>query len=382
MRARSLGGLDVRVTLDVSAVPPRITGAGRYVAEIARRLPDSGVSTTLVTRRDDGARWRELSPSSAVASPVAQSRLGRLAYERWMLGRSRWARDAEVWHGPHYTVPHNASVPRVVTIHDLTFFTNPEWHERAKVIYFRRAIAYSIRHAKVAVCVSEYSARQLTEVTGAALPIVVAPLGVDLSRFSRDEDGDEERFATANLSRTTPYVLFVGTAEPRKGLDVLLRAFTEVAHADPLVELWIGGLVGWGVSDLETQLRAHPFASRVRRLGFVDDAALPALYRRASVVAYPSRAEGFGLPVLEALACGAAVVTSASTVMAEVAGDAASLVAAGDSDGLANAVLSALVAPTAARERNARRARERAEVFTWDACVAAHVRAYDLARGA
>ncbi len=100
-------------------------------------------------------------------------------------------------------------------------------------------------------------------------------------------------------------------------------------EGDSTIELWLAGQAGWGTGPVEAQIAVHPFAGRIRRLGFVDDAVLPALYRQARAVAYPSRGEGFGLPVLEAMACGAMVVTTADTVMAEVAGDAASLVTRG-----------------------------------------------------
>jgi alpha-1,3-rhamnosyl/mannosyltransferase len=124
------------------------------------------------------------------------------------------------------------------------------------------------------------------------------------------------------------------------------------------------------------QLDEHPFKERIRRLGFVDDEVLPALYRRARVVAYPSRGEGFGLPVLEAMACGASVVTSDGTVMAEVAADAARLVPIGDASALASALVAGLADDVTAGAALGERARSRAEHFTWNACVDQHLVAY------
>jgi glycosyltransferase involved in cell wall biosynthesis len=366
----------VRVALDVSAVPAQVAGAGRYVVEIARRLPGAGVSTTLVARRDDTARWREWSPDARVVGAVPRARPARLAYEAWLLGVGGVARGADVWHGPHYTMPHRGRMPTVVTIHDLTFFTNPEWHERTKVTFFRRAIVYAARHARVLVSVSDFSARLLDEIVPEHAPVVVAPLGVDLVAFGPEDDGDAARLAASGLDPSAPVVLFVGTVEPRKGLDVLLSAFADVATRDGDVELWLAGQAGWGEGPIAAQLASHPFARRIRRLGFVEDAALPALYRRARAVAYPSRGEGFGLPVLEALACGASVVTTAETVMAEVAGGTARLVPAGDAAALAAAVLAALEEGPDERAARASRARERAEGFTWESCVTQHLYAY------
>ena len=321
----------MKLALDVSAVPPQVAGAGRYIVELARRLPERGVSTTLVTQRDDAERWAAWSPHAEVAPLVPRARIARLVNEAYLLGESAPARGSDLWHAPHYTMPRRRATPCVVTIHDLTFFTNPEWHERSKVAFFRRAINYSSRHARVLICVSAFSARLLEEILPAHAPIVVAPLGVELGTFQPDASGDDALFESHALPRDVPYLFFVGTVEPRKGLDVLLDAFTEVAKKFDHVELWLAGQAGWSTGPIETQIASHPYGARIRRLGFVDDALLPALYRQARVVAYPSRGEGFGLPVLEAMACGAMVVTTSETVMAEVSDGAAVLVPVGDS---------------------------------------------------
>ncbi len=368
----------MRVALDVSAVPERPAGAGRYVVELARRLPRGAEEVTLVARRGDAARWRVWSPASRVVAPVPAARPARLIYEAWVAGRSPAARDADVWHGPHYTMPHSGTTPRVVTIHDLTFFTNPEWHEPVKVRFFRRAILYAARHAAVLVSVSAYTARVLDEVVAEHAPVVVAPHGVFLGRFDPRDRDDDERLRRAGWPAPTPYVAFVGTLEPRKGLDVLLGAFAELAREDREIELWIAGQRGWG-DAFEALVAGHPAAARIRRLGFVDDDLVPVLLRRARVVAYPSRAEGFGLPVLEALACGAVVVTTADTVMAEVGGDAVTLVPVGDTDALADALARALALDAHERAAVGLAARRRAELFTWDASLAQHRRAYAMA---
>ncbi len=366
----------MRLTLDVSAVPPRPAGAGRYIVELAKRLPTTDDRVTLLTRRGDDARWRDWSPHAGISARVPQSRPARLAYEALRAGRTSLMRESDVWHSPHYTMPRGASSPVVVTIHDMTFFTNPEWHERRKVEFFRRAIRVAARDAHVLVTVSEMTARLLTELTSTTRPIVVAPLGVDHDRFSREG----ERSGSSRFDLATPFILFVGTLEPRKGIDVLLSAFSDVASLDPDVELWLVGQTGWGVDAVQEQMTRHPYQSRIRRLDYVDDAELPQLYRSARVVAYPSRGEGFGLPVLEALACGAPVVTTRDTVMAEVAADTARLVPAGDSAALADELARALVLDDAAREHVAANAVARAAQFTWERTIAQHREAYALAQ--
>ena len=181
----------MKVALDVSAVPTKVAGAGRYVVELARRLPERAIETTLVTRRDDTDRWRHVSPGATLAPLVPSGRVARLATEAMLPGRSSTARESDVWHGPHYTMPHVGGVPSVVTVHDLTFFTNPEWHERSKVEFFRRAIKYSAAHARVL-----HQRERLQRPTSSkgssppTRPIVVAPLGVELDRFTTTSTDD------------------------------------------------------------------------------------------------------------------------------------------------------------------------------------------------
>ena len=368
----------MRVALDVSSVPKNIAGAGRYIAEVARRLPLLSVETTLVTRRSDAQRWSKI--SSAMISPVVpDNRVQRLAYEALLLGSSGPAKNADVWHGPHYTMPHGGATPSVVTIHDLTFFTNPEWHEKSKVAFFRRAISYSAKNAKVLLSVSDFTARQIEEFLPGHAPVVVAPHGVDLVRFSTDAHNDEDLFMKHSLQRNVPYVLFVGTLEPRKGIDVLLKSFAALSSDDSEIELWLAGQSGWGLNDIQGQIATHPAASRIRLLGFVDDEVLPALLRQARAVVYPSRGEGFGLPVLEALACGALVATSSNPVMAEISGSAAVLSAIGDSTALASSLSEIINCNDSLRAQRSAAARQHAETYTWDRSLQQHLKAYEQA---
>ena len=371
----------MRLALDASAVPDQPAGAGRYVVELARRLPGRGVDTTLVTRRGDAARWHDYSPQARVAPLVPRARAIRLTYEATRLGASALARGVDVWHGPHYTMPRQGSTPCVVTIHDMTFFTNPEWHERTKVAFFRRAIVYAAQHARAIISVSHSTARLIDELLEGHAPVIVAPLGVDLGRFSLDSSGDAEVLQRHGLDSGAQYFLFVGTFEPRKGIDVLLDAFDQVSQKNPDVELWLAGQHGWGITGVEARLSTHPASSRIRRLGFVPDDALAPLLRNSCAAVYPSRGEGFGLPVLEALACGVPVVTSRNTVMEEVAGDAATLTTAGSAPDLSRAMFDLLELSAAERARGVRRGRDRAETFTWARCVDQHLVAYHLARG-
>ncbi len=363
----------VRVALDVSAAPVRLAGAGRYVAELARHL--DGVDLELVTRRDDEDRWRV--PGTTVTGLVSTPRPLRLLEEAFWLGWSPPARRSDVWHSPHYTMPYLTRTPVVVTIHDMTFFTHPEWHEPAKVRFFRSAISRAARRASAVVCVSETTADEFRELRPRGR-VIVAPHGVDLTRFSPEGVDDASRLHDAGLDGVGLVVLFVGTLEPRKGVDTLVSAFARVMSRQPDAELWLVGQEGWGVHVDELCQRAG-VSSRVRRMGFVPDDLRGPLLRRATVVAYPSRGEGFGLPVLEALACGATVVTTRATVIEEVAGGCATLVTPGDVEELAQALemtLDGAGADPASRARGVARARE----FTWEESARRHLVAYEAAR--
>ncbi len=362
----------VRVALDVSAAPARLAGAGRYMAELVTHLTE--VDLEIVTRRNDESRW--IPVRGSVHGIVASPRPVRLLEEALWLGWSKPARQSDLWHGPHYTMPLVTRRPVVVTVHDMTFFSHPEWHEAAKVAFFRSAISRAARRAAAVVCVSEATASEFADLAPRA-PVVVAPHGVDVVRFRPDADGDGDILTRAGLDREVPAIVFVGTLEPRKGVDTLVDAFANVARAHPEVELWLAGQPGWGL-DVDTLIASSPARERIRRLGFVDDELLAPLLRRADVVAYPSRGEGFGLPVLEALACGSPVVTTRGTVMEEVAGGCATLVHPGDARELADA-LSALLEAGRHDVHRAARGVARAREFTWERSARAHVTAYERA---
>ncbi|MGH9082550.1 MAG: glycosyltransferase family 4 protein [Acidimicrobiales bacterium] len=378
-------GARLRVSLDVSAVPVSPAGAGRYTLELAAALARRhDLDLVAVARRDDAGRWKDAG-SVVAAAPAA--RPVRLGWEQLVLPRVLRAAGVAVHHGPHYTMPERSRAPVVVTVHDCTFFDHPEWHERSKVVVFRRAIRVAARRAAVIVCVSATTAERLRHFCPVEAPLVVAPHGVDHSRFAPQAPvpgADEGTLRRLGLEPGRPYILFVGTVEPRKDVPGLVSAFGRVADAHPDAMLVIAGRDGWGGHEVDRALASvGPARRRVLRTGYVPDDAVPGLLRQAAVVAYPSLAEGFGLPALEALACGAPLVTTTGTAMAELAGPAALTVRPGDAADLASAideVLSAGVTDPAVAERR-RLGLEVAAGCTWGASAARHVDAYRMAAG-
>jgi glycosyltransferase involved in cell wall biosynthesis len=369
------------LALDVSAIPEAPGGVGRYTMALARGLAGrADVGLTLIARTSDEERWHL--PGARVRACVPDSRPARLAFEQIGLPAVLRAAAVQLHHGPHYTMPARAPVPSAVTVHDCTFFDHPEWHARSKAAFFRRAIRRAAARAGAVVCVSQVTAERLHAVCRVRAPVVVAPHGVDHARFTPHEPvagSDGELLASLGVPVDRPTVAFLGTLEPRKGVVPLVEAFDRIADADPDVALVLAGQAGWDLAETEQALARARHAARIVRTGYLPELAVPALLRRASVVACPALEEGFGLPALEALACGAPLVTTEGTAMAEFAGGAAWLAPPGDVDALAGALRTAL---------DEGRASRRVELgvavalqHTWEASVARHLEAYALARG-
>ena len=367
-------GTGVRVALDASAIPDPPGGAGRYVMALAAALARrEDVELTVVSRTGDAARWP---PPVAARAPALRPL--RLGWEQVGLPRGVRGLGVEVQHGPHYTMPLALGLPAVVTVHDLSFFTHPEWHDRTKVAFFRAAIRTSARRAAALVAVSQVTAALLDRLVQPRAPVHVVPHGVDHARFRPDDPGDDDG-ARSRAGVTGPYIAFLGTLEPRKDVPTLVRAFDRLARSRPELTLVLAGARGWGMDAIDEAVASAVNADRIRLLGYVAEDDMPAVLRGASAVAYPSLEEGFGLPVLEALACGVPVVTTSGTVMEEVAGGAALLAPPGDVDRVAAALEAAIEGGPDGPERR-RTGLDVARRHTWEASASAHAEVYRSVR--
>ncbi len=308
------------VVLDVSAVHPFAGGGHTYAHILTRHLPGAGIEPLCLARVGSSSdEWDQRS----VLPIVPRNRLRRLVWEQTSMLRAlqRHAPAASVLHSVHYTMPEHpnpAGVARVVTIHDLTFFTHPRGHSPVKTRFFRRAIAVAARRADQLICVSEATARDLLRLVDVRVPVDVIPHGIDLGHFTPHEPSiGHDAAIIGELGIDRPYILHLGTIEPRKNVARFIQAAARLRGSERLDVVLVGG--AW---PGEREALPRPEGLRVHHLGIVRDAAVPALLRSARAVAYPSLAEGFGLPVIEALACGAPVVTSVGSVMEELAPDA------------------------------------------------------------
>ncbi|MGA1086217.1 MAG: glycosyltransferase family 4 protein [Ilumatobacteraceae bacterium] len=258
----------------------------------------------------------------------------------------------------------SSSVPLVVTVHDVAFLHHPHYFTARGRSVFARSLAVVRRRATLVLCSSRSTLDDCVANGFDERRLRLVPLGVR-SRATSPNDVARVR---ATYALPDEYLLFVGTLEPRKNLPRLLDAHAQLGSSVP--PLVVAGGVGWGSDDLAARLVGSP---NVRFVGHVADADLPAVYAGASVMCYPSLMEGFGLPILEAMSQGTAVVTSIGTSTEEVAGGAAVLVDPRDTGSIADGIRDALVR----RRELSQRGIERASAATWDVTAELVARAYD-----
>lgn len=366
-----------RVLVDATAVPGERGGVGRYVDGLVGALSAAGADLVLACRQSDAERFGKLAPGAAVVPgpAVLAQRPARLVWEQTGLPRLARHVGAKVIHSPHYTMPVRAGLPVVVTLHDATFFTDPGLHTVVKGRFFRAATRTAVRRARVCVVPSRATGDEVVRLLHAdPARIDVAHHGVDRHDFDVPTSEETRRVRDALGLGEQPYVAFLGTLEPRKNVPSLVRgwALACAGRADPPALVLAGG-PGWD-DELEAALRDVPSRLHVLRPGYLPLGDLPGLLGGAEVVAYPSYGEGFGLPVLEAMACGAAVLTTRRLSLPEVGGDA---VAYTEPDAAAiAAALTALLDDPAGRTALGTAAARRAGEFTWEASARAHLTTY------
>jgi glycosyltransferase involved in cell wall biosynthesis len=282
----------------------------------------------------------------------------------------------DVFHATNYVLPRAPKVPLVVTVHDLTLLRYPELGTEA----LRRLVErtrHSVREARCVIADSEATRRDVIELLGAADEKVRAiPLACDADFAPGDVEAARARVAE-RFAIDRPYVLHVGTIEPRKNLERLVTAFGRARSAHRLPHLLVlAGAPGWGTKPVRLRVGQEGLEEVVRFTGPVSRQDLLALYQAADLFAYPSLYEGFGLPALEAMACGTPVLTSDVASLPEVVGDAALTVDPHDDEALAAAIARG-VSDGSLRDRLRVAGPARARLFTWERCATETLRVYD-----
>lgn len=366
----------VRIALDITPALRQTAGVGRYTLELARALIDRAAFDYLLFAGDrpntqDRARAAALFGPSGTAlrwGGIPARWQTRLWY-RLGVGPSPERRTGRValWHSPDFLVPPLRHARAVVTVHDLSFLVHPERADPALARFLDRAVPRAVGRAAQVLADSAHTAKDLTDYLKVPPErITVAYPGVG-PEFGPEQAPEQLAAVRERLGLDRPYILGVGTLEPRKDWPLLMAAFTAAGPALAGHDLVLAGGEGWGVAPiLAAAAEAGP---RVRLLGFVPDAELPALMRLADAFAYPSVYEGFGLPPLEAMACATPTLVSDASCLPEVVGDAALVLPVGDLRAWAEGLVAA-VGDTALRNRLAADGPRRAARFTWADCAA------------
>jgi glycosyltransferase involved in cell wall biosynthesis len=370
----------LRVLVDATDVPTDRGALGRYVDGLVGALAGTGVDLALACQRADDERYARLAPfAKIVAGPAGLGhRSERHAWEQTGLPVVAEQVGADVIHMPNYSMPLRPGLPTVVTIHDLSFFTDPDRYTQLNAVSLKSATKTSARQATRLIVPSYATKDELIRVLDIdPEKIDVAHHGVDHRLFHRPNEVQVSR-VTARLGlHGRPYVAFLGSLTPRKNAAALVSGWSAaVADMTDPPALVLAGGGGWS-QELDEAVARVPAHLRLVRPGYLPFADLPGFLGGAVVVAAPSRGEGFGLPVLEAMACGAPVLTTYRTSLPEVGGDAVAYTEP-DADSIAVA-LRALIDDPERRAALSEAGYSRAQEFTWAASAAAHVASYKRA---
>ncbi|GAA0999357.1 glycosyltransferase family 1 protein [Subtercola frigoramans] len=369
------------VLLDATSIPANRGGVGRYVENLVPELVKLGVALVVVCQPRDRETFESAGVQQVVVMPTWGSRApGRFVWEQLRLPSLARAVGATVIHSPHYTFPLFTRRARVVTIHDLTFFSDPELHSRLKGVFFRSWIRLAKALRVTVVTPSGATADEFRRVTGARdSRVFAAQLGYDTAVFHQPSTDELAEFRASLDPSPREWVAFLGTLEPRKNVPALVRAFVSATASVGLDRpaLLLAGGAGWDTSVADAVAEAHAAGRDVRTLGYLPIGHLRSLLGGAVVTAYPSLGEGFGLPVLEAMASGSAVLTTRRLSLPEVGGDAVAYCDV-DEASIAEALAGLLTNPVERRQL-AEAGLKRATQFSWHACAVEHRRAYSAA---
>lgn len=360
----------MRVCVDIQAAVAQRAGVGRYVRCLVERLARHAAGDTLSLFYFD-FRGRGEAPDA----PGAQLRTigwmpGRLAQQAWKrfgFPPFDWfAGRADLFHFTNFIRPPLGRGRSVTTVYDVSFLRHPEAAEERNLQFLKAGIRQTVERSDAILTISNHVAAEIVDLLGApASNVVTAHPGLPEGLKRPSADVVAAMRARHGLDR--PYLLFVGTIEPRKNLAFLIDVFDRLQGFDG--DLVLAGMKGWKYEPILARMKASPRARRIRHLDYPPDGDLPALYAGAELFVICSLYEGFGFPPLEAMACGTAVVSSTGGSLPEVLGDAAEIVPGFDADEWAGRI-TRLLGDRGRRADLVTRGTAQAARYTWDATAA------------
>ncbi len=367
----------MRIGLDYTAAVQQSAGIGRYCRELVGALAvlDRENTYTLLVGGRPSAEALERARQRFSGHPNFRLRPVPLS-ERWLnriwhrlrlpLYVEAFTGPLDLFHSTDFTLPPVRRAKTVLQVHDLSFLRTPQHAEPSLQRYLQQVVPRSVRRADLVLADSQHTKQDLVALLGVAPERIMVVLAGVEARFRRVTDEAQLEQVRQRYGLSQPFILGLGTLEPRKNFAGLISAYAALrARQDTPHQLVIGGRKGWLYQGIFDRVAELGLEEQVRFLGFVADEDLPALYTLADVFAFPSFYEGFGIPILESMACETPVVASNASSLPEVVGEAGLMVSPEDTEALAQALGQALRdAPL--RRTLISRGQEQARRFTWE----------------
>ncbi|MFC2025812.1 glycosyltransferase family 4 protein [Chloroflexota bacterium] len=357
----------MHIGIDATALPKEPGGAGTYIIQLIRALVELQPPYKItVIAHQNGYNQINIPTKPGLAWIIVGDKkpAKRLVWEQVRLpGLVRKTR-VDLLHSLHYTRPAFLPCRSVVTFHDMTFFIFPHLHTRLKRLFFPSAIRLSARKADAIIAVSESTRTdtiRLLNISGDK--VFTVPEGVG-KEFRPISDGKMLADIRHRYNLPHEFFLYVGTIEPRKNLQLLIKSYNNLTGRGHSIPLVIVGNLGWMYDDVLHQIEVLDLRENIHFTGYVPIQDLPSIYNLAKIFVYPSTYEGFGLPPLEAMACGTPVITTAVSSIPEHVGDGGILIPPEDEAALTQAMLKLLNDQTFQTEMS-HRGPQQAKLFTW-----------------
>ncbi len=357
----------MRIGIDATTLPPQPVGAGNYIIQLIRALASLKVNDEFVIFvQQRGQALISLPENDSFEWIILEDRNpgSRLIWEQTLFPQLIKKSGVDLLHSMHYTRPVRLPCASVVTFHDMTFFLYPELHTRAKRLFFPLAIRASARQADALTAVSESTRQDAIRVLGISPEkIATTQLGVDPA-FRSINDAAIKRKIAEKYDLPERFILYVGLLEPRKNLPMLIRAYKRLIDGGENYKLVLVGRYGWMYEELLKQINNLDLEGMVHFTGYVSQEDLPLVYNLSSLFVYPTLYEGFGLPALEAMACGVPVITTDVSSLPEIVGEAGILVPVNNVEALYGAMI-AVLGDEDLRRKMINKGILRAAKFTW-----------------